>query len=487
MLTPTFDIIKGKPSQDSPKRCKFVVTKPKFHIVMRKGNNNSGVPVFSEVIKLLDRAQIESTAHELGANRYTKRLDAYQHLVIMLYATFAGLGSLREIVLGFLSSASRMNHLGLNYMVRRSTLSDANNRRSPQFFARVYRDLYERYKGVLSDSRPVKGLKRPLFIFDSTTISLFTEVFRGTGRKPLNGKNKGGVKAHTVINADEDVPVFVSIGDAATADHVLLSKVQLPQNSCVAFDMGYVDYEQYQRFTDDGIFYVTREKRRCKYKVLETRKVEENNPDGIISDEIIELSWYKRIERPMTAEELSHRRGRRPKSGAVMVKETRKGKHKCRRITKHKDKPEEGTITFLTNDMETSAAVICETYRRRWQIETLFKRLKQNFPLKYFLGDSRNAIEIQIWVSLIAWLLMRVIQESTKRHWSVSNLMTAVRILLNSYTSLYDFLDCPERQWMELIKSRPEDTSQSLFSDIGGPNFESKKTIAYLETSTGTS
>lgn len=486
MQTPPFDIRKGNPMEDSRKRCKFAVTKPQYYIIMHKGNNNSGTPVFSKVIKLLDRAQIESTAQKMGANRYTKRLDAYQHLVIMLYATFAGLGSLREIVLGFLSAASRMNHLGLNYMVRRSTLSDANNRRSPQFFAQVYNDLYERYRGILSDSRPVKGLKRPLFIFDSTTIGLFTEVFRGTGRKPLNGRNKGGVKAHTIIRADEDVPVFVSIGDAATADHVLLSKVQLPEGSCVAFDMGYVDYEQYQRFTDDGIFYVTREKKRCKYKVLETRKVEENNKDGIISDEIVELSWYKRVERPMTAEELSHRRGRRPKNGMVMVKETRKGKHKCRRITKYMDNPDEGTITFLTNDMETSAAVICEIYRRRWQIETLFKRLKQNFPLKYFLGDSRNAIEIQIWVSLIAWLLMRVIQESTKRHWSVSNLMTAVRILLNSYMSLYDFLDCPERQWLELIKNRPKDTSPTLFPDIGGPNFESSRTLACLAASTDT-
>lgn len=252
------DIRKGNPLPDSPKGCNFVVTKLQIYIVMHKGNEKSGIPVFTEVIKLLNRAEIDATARTTNANRYTKRLDAYQHLVIMLFATFAGLNSLREIVLGFLSSASRMNHLGLSYMVRRSTLSDANNRRTPQFFAEVYQSLYERHKGVLSDSRPVKGLKRPLFIFDSTTISLFTEVFRGTGRKPLNGKNKGGVKAHTIIKADEDVPVFVSIGDAATADHVLLSKVQLPQGSCVAFDMGYVDYEQYERFTTDGIFYVTR-------------------------------------------------------------------------------------------------------------------------------------------------------------------------------------------------------------------------------------
>lgn len=316
---------------------------------------------------------------------------------------------------------------------------------------------------------------------DSTTISLFSEVFRGTGRKPINGRNKGGVKAHTVIKADEDAPSFVVIGDAATADHVLLSKVNLPAGSCIAFDMGYVDYAQYQRFTDSDIYYVTREKRKCRYKVLETRAIPEKDKDEIISDEVVELSWRKTVTRPMTEEELSHRRGRRPKSGVVMVKETSKGKHRCRRITKWKDNKEEGTITFLTNDMETDAAILCEVYRRRWQIETLFKRLKQNFPLKYFLGDSRNAIEIQIWCSLIAWLLMRVIQQRTTRKWSVSNLMTAVHILLNSYIGLYSFLDCPERQWLELIETRPVDTSPTLFDDMRGPNYEPAKTMTYLQ------
>ena len=155
----------------------------------------------------------------------------------------------------------------------------------------------------------------------------------------------------------------------------------------------------------------------------------------------------------MTEDDLSHRRGLSLKSGVVMVKETRRGKHKCRRITKWKDNKEEGTITFITNDWDTPATVICETYRRRWQIETLFKRLKQNFPLKYFLGDNRNAIQIQIWVSLIAWLLMQVVKKQVKkRKWSLSNLMTAVHILLNSYINLYDFLNLPEGQWLRIIQ-----------------------------------
>lgn len=454
---------------------------------MGKDSNNSGIPVFGEFIKMLNRQEINSIAEELKTDKYTKRLDSYQHLVIMLYAVLGQFNSLREVELGFLSSATRMNHFGLDYMVRRSTLSDANSRRSPEFFSRVYYLLYDHYKNLLSDSRLVKGINKPLFIVDSTTISLFSQVFRGVGRNPINGQKKGGIKSHTVIKADEDVPTFANLTDASVNDHQFLENLDLPRDSYVTFDMAYVDYEAWQKFSDSGIIYVTREKRKTRRKVIKTLAVSEQDKDRIVSDEIIELHWTKRWERPMTQEELSHRRGRRPKSGVVMVKEKRKGVHMCRRITKYKDNKEEGTITFITNDLENPASIICELYRRRWQIETLFKRLKQNFPLKYFLGDSRNAIQIQIWVCLIAWLLMSVIKKRTARKWSLSGLMTAVRILLNSYTGLFNFLNEPERQWLSIIDSKAkelENYGPNLpFPDVRGPNFECQRTIVALRAS----
>jgi len=454
---------------------------------MGKDSTKSGIPVFGEILNLLDKQKINTIAEELKSDKYTKRLDSYQHLVIMLYAIYGQFNSLREVELGFLSSATRMNHFGLDYMVRRSTLSDANSRRTPEFFEKVYYQLHDRYKGLLSDSRPVKGAKRPLFIVDSTTISLFSQVFRGVGRNPINGQKKGGIKAHTVIKADEDVPVFVDMTDAAENDHEILDKINLPAGSYVTFDMGYVNYEEWQKYSDNDIYYVTREKRKARKKVLETRDIPESDKEWILSDEVVEFHWTRRWERPMTEEELSHRRGRRPKSGVVLVKEKRSGVHKCRRITKYKDNKEEGTITFITNDLESSAAVVCELYRRRWQIETLFKRLKQNFPLKYFLGDSRNAIQIQIWVSLIAWLLTMVVKKLAKRKWSTSGLMTAIHILLNSYIGLYDFLNEPERQWLSIIESRQKEPdnfgANSLFPELRGPNFECQRTIEAIKAS----
>lgn len=293
-----------------------------------------------------------------------------------------------------------------------------------------------------------------------------------------------------MIKADEDVPTFVVMTDAAESDHNLLGKVSLPAGSCVTFDMGYVDYEVWEKFSKSEITYITREKKKARCEVLETLDIPEEDRDAIISDEIVELSWSRRWKRPMTQEELSHRRGRRPKDGIVWVKEKRSGKHKCRRITKYKDNKEEGTITFITNELDTnvSAADICETYRQRWQIETLFKRLKQNFPLKYFLGDSRNAIQIQIWVSLITWLLMQVVKSRTKRKWSLSGLVAAVHILLNSYTGLYAFLNTPEKQWLAVIESRQKESdnfdANSLFSEMRGPNFECQRTIEAIKAYT---
>ena len=128
---------------------------------------------------------------------------------------------------------------------------------------------------------------------------------------------------------------------------------------------------------------------------------------------------------------------------------------------------------------------ICEVYRRRWQIETLYRRLKQNFPLKYLLGDNQNAMRIQIWVSMIAWLLMQVIKKQVKRKWSLSNLMTAVHILINSYIGLYDFLNVLEARWVGVVEKRrkilDESWANTLFGDMRGTNLENQKSIAHLQ------
>jgi hypothetical protein len=109
------------------------------------------------------------------------------------------------------------------------------------------------------------------------------------------------------------------------------------------------------------------------------------------------------------------------------------------------DKEKGRTFEFLTNNFSLAAEHIADLYKKRWQIETLFKRVKQNFPLKYFLGDNENAIKIQIWCAFIADLLIKIVQKQLKRKWAFSNLSAIIRLHLMSYIDLLGFLNDPDK------------------------------------------
>ena len=136
----------------------------------------------------------------------------------------------RETVIGIIAEANKLQHLRVDYLVKRSTLSDANNRRSSQFFRDIYRHLYNRYRHILSDSRLSEVQKR-LYIIEPTTITLFSTILKGAGRNPKHGKNKGGIKPHCVIRYDDWTPHFVDFTSAATHDIHLLKGLYLPAGS----------------------------------------------------------------------------------------------------------------------------------------------------------------------------------------------------------------------------------------------------------------
>ena len=132
------------------------------------------------------------------------------------------------------------------------------------------------------------------------------------------------------------------------------------------------------------------------------------------------------------------------------------GTYRCRRIVRLTDDGKD-IVEFVTNVLdpkEMSAEQVCETYRRRWTIESLFKRLKQNFPLKYFLGDNVNAIEIQIWVTMIAYLLLRVMQVKSMSKLAFSNIVMLTRVTLGAYIDIVTLLNCPKLDWNLLEQQR---------------------------------
>ena len=395
---------------------------------MGKSSHFIGQPMYSQVIKLLDKSRILQISRENGGERYTKRFNGWIHLVVMLYAIIMRFDSLREITASLLTEARKLSHIGITFKIGRSTLADANKRRSEAIFESIYRDTYATYRHVLSsDSRTGKTPQwmRRLQIIDSTTITLFSNlIFKGVGRHPKNGKKKGGIKVHTVIHANEGVPSDIRFTSAATNDSFMLKPSSLSKGDIIAMDRAYIDYGKFEQLTEKQVIYVTKMKKSLKYEILGDTIYQ--TPEGVMEVRVQEVRFTKKKQ-----------------GGETIV-------HNARIIT-YVDVRKHKFISLLTNDMEFDPSEIIEIYRRRWEIELLFKQIKQNFPLKYFYGESANAIKIQIWVTLIANLLLMVMQKQLQRPWSFSGLATMVRITLMDYVDFYSLFNFPEKDWEDIL------------------------------------
>ena len=150
--------------------------------------------------------------------------------------------------------------------------------------------------------------------------------------------------------------------------------------------------------------------------------------------------------------------------------DSKKEEHRARRIA-YWDDENERLFEFISNNFKLSAEKIALIYKKRWQIELLFKQLKQNFPLKYFLGDNENAIEIQIWAAMLANLLITLVKSRVKRSWAFSNLVSIIRQQLMNYINIYAFLEDPEGSWREIINESKIKYQNSLFPEMQGAYF----------------
>ena len=385
---------------------------------MNKSTFFSGQPIFTQLLKLIPKDAILRIVRDNKADHYCKRFNTYEHLVTILYSIFNNCNSLREVTTGMMASEQRLAHLGVRYHPRRSTISDANSRRQAEVFENIYFSIFKRYAQFLSDSR-IKSKASKLYILDSTTIRLFHEVLRTGGPNPANGKRKGGIKVHTMIRSDQDVPCMIRYSSGVANDSQFLRDIRLPKGSVIVFDRGYRDFATLNRFSNDGITWVTR---RIKLFAFDIKKKIEilDNDKCIISDRHV-IMGHKDI------------------------------KHRVEgRLVRYRD-PDTGQLyEFVTNNLKMNGSTVAALYRKRWQIESLFKRMKQNYPLKYFLGDSENAIKIQIWCSLIADLLLKIVKKAAAAKWSFSNLAAIVRLHLMTYIDLFAFLKSPEKSLLTL-------------------------------------
>ena len=367
--------------------------------------------LFSQLLLQFPRTEFAHLVKKHSAERGAKGFTCWTQFVSMLFCQVARTDSLREICNGLACCLGKLTHLGVCKAPNKSTLSYANEHRPAELFEDLFWTALERFRnqGALGPNKHKFRFKNKLLSLDSTTISLCLNVFPWAKFR----RAKGGVKAHVLLDHADYMPAFVHISEAKKHDSRALALLHLNAGSIITMDMAYNDYKQFARWTEAGVYFVTRMKDNAQFYPIDVRKVPKYR--NILADELILLTGT-------TAQQ--------------------KCPHTLRRIVLW-DEEKQKELVFLTNHLTFGATTISAIYKARWQIELFFKALKQNLKVKTFVGTSENAIRIQIWTALIALLLLKWLHYLSKARWSLSNLASMLRLNLFTYRDLRQWLDEP--------------------------------------------
>lgn len=378
---------------------------------MTKNRDLSGQPVICQLLSFVPSNLIAECVNEHQSDHYYKTMTTYRQLVFLLYGVISRCHSLRNLCKGLLFLEDKLCYLGIDKLPATSTLSDANINRKNDVFGSIYHRLYQHYSSYLSNgyiTMFIGGEVNPakVEIFDSSTISLFVDVFKGAGRNPMSGNKKGGLKVQTKMPLSGFVPDFIHLTEAASNDKNLLGQLNPLTGTIYVFDKGYVNYKVWAQWTKQGVFFVTRLNENAQYEVLsgQPNHISQYAAGGIISDQLICLNHHKTTL----------------KARLIIYKDPVTGK----------------VLKFITNMFDYQATSIIQLYKYRWGIEVLFKQIKQNFELCYFYSDSPEGIKTQIWVALIANLIFTVIHRQVKECEMFTTIVSMASNNLGSYTCL---------------------------------------------------
>lgn len=376
--------------------------------------------ILNEMLNLLPRHQFEALIKKHESDRYVKRFNSWHQLVTMLYAQSSGKQSLRDIQRGLEAHSARLYHLGLPD-IKRSTLSDANSKRSYKIFEGLFYKLLERCQEVTPKHR--FRFKNPLHSIDATTIDLCLSVFPWAKFR----RAKGGIKLHYDFNHAGMIPEFLHISNAKQHEiKVAKQFFDITSDSIYCMDKGYMDFAWFRRIHKAGAFFVTRAKDNLDYRFLGQHS--EPNKKGVLSDNLITLEdFYSRQDYPHPL-----------------------------RLIHYYDAETDKELVFLTNNIRLSALTIAQIYKARWQIEIFFKWIKQNLKIKTFLGASENAVLTQIWVAMCYYLLLTFIKFQTNYRHSLFYLHRVIQETLLARCTIIELLKATSSVIPRLKRDDPQ-------------------------------
>ena len=332
--------------------------------------------IFGRLLKPISRRKFEASVERHEGDAYDKTFGSFDHLVTLVYAQLGGIGSLRALEAVWNAHANHHYHLGVG-RIARSTMSDANQRRPAAVFAGAFAELSR-----LADRSVKREGAAMLRLIDATPIPLGELA----SWAQWNGRTRG-LKLHVVYNPRLDHPRQIAITPSTVNDVEVGRDVPIEKGASYVFDKAYCDYSWWTKINDAKAFFVTRPKTNVQHKVLRRRQLHKRKGDGftVRSDcEVALRSKNSRSKLPFTLRRLRIRR----ETG--------------------------GWLTIITNDLKRPAVRIAALYKERWQIELLFRWIKQHLAIKKFLGRSENAVRLQLIAAMIAYLLLRIAARETR-------------------------------------------------------------------------
>lgn len=367
--------------------------------------------IFSQVLKLFSRGEFEKAVKEHKAERHARGFTSWGQFTAMLYCQLGRAHSLREICGGLACCEGQLKHLGVATAPKKSTLAYANENRPWELYQTVFAQTLVKCQELVSSlgGRKKFRFKNKLMSLDGSIIDLAMSMYDWAKYK----STKGAIKLHLLLDHEGYLPSFAVVTEGKTSEIKVARTLRFDPGTILAIDRGYIDYEWFRELTQAEVYFVTRMKQKAVYEVKESIEVPQNS--NVLRDQII---YFPRLKRE--AEE------------PVLF-----------RLVEIWSKEKEESIVFLSNLLAFGATTIAAIYKDRWQVELFFKALKQTLKIKTFVGTSANAVRTQVWIALIAMLVLKYLQLKSTFSWSLSTLSALLRQQLFFYRDLWVWLDDP--------------------------------------------
>ena len=326
--------------------------------------------ILGSLLKPINRRWFDGVVERHAGNAYDKSFDSWTHLVALVCTQFGRIESLRGLESVWKANAHQHYHLGVSSKLARSTVADANQRRP----VAIFNELFEMLSGLADRTLRREGGEM-VRLLDSTPVPL-GKLFNWP---KWNGRIRG-LKLHLVYDPKADNPMQIAVTQANVNDVEIGRQIPLEPGFTYVFDKAYCFYRWWIRIHQAGAKFVTRMKTSARFKAVRWLPLKKRKGDGftVIDDAEVRLVSKGDSKLPIP----------------------------MRRIRVKRD--DGAKLTLLTNDFERSAVEIAALYKMRWQIELLFRWIKQHLKIKKFLGHNENAVRLQIVAAMIAYLLLRI-------------------------------------------------------------------------------